>query len=466
MTSNLWNFTSRSFPTSGICNLRFAICDLRLLAALSLLALAGCGKKPAAPAAAGGPPGGFAVPVEVAAVEQRDWAVSASAVGSLVADEFVTIRNLGSGYIKDIPGIEGAKIEANQPVVLMDDEKLVFALQAAAAKHEEATSTLRRRQPLFNQKLITEAEIVEAQAAASASEAQWSLAKRMLADATIRAPIPGTLGRRYVSPGDYAEVGTKLFDLVKTDVLKLEFAVPENLLTKVAVGAKVRVTTAAYPGRDFTGVVDFIEPAIDASTRTIRLRARVANGDGALKPNLFVNVEIAVDTIANAFVIPEEAVIPSLGGNSVFVVEDGKAAARDIKIADRIPGKVATRVGFKTGEQVVTTGHQKLGPGAAVMPLPPGGMAELMKQKAAAAAAAAGGKSQAPSSKDQTNPKSEMPKTEEPKVEAPKKKVNEVVTPPVSAPPEETPEAKKPETTSLRSSEFGVRHSAFQAEAA
>lgn len=416
----------------------------RRVVALSLAAVlalsAGCGRKDAAAAAAGGPPGGFKVPVEVAAVEQRDWSVVAHTVGSLAADEMVTIRNLVAGYIKDIPGVEGAKIEAGQPVVLIDDEKLRYELQRAGARNEEAGSTLQRRQPLFQQKLISEAEIVEAQAAAATTEAEWSMAKRNLTDATVRAPIHGTLGRRYVSPGDYAPVGTKLFDLVKTDFLKLDFPLPEHLLTRLAIGAGIRITTAAYPGREFTGIVDFIDPAIDAATRTIRLRARVDNRDGLLKPNLFVNVDIDVDTIKDALVIPEEAVIPSLGGNSVFVVENGAARRRDVKIIDRAPGKVATDGGFKAGEQIVTTGHQKLADHVPVMPLPPGGMAELMKQQAQQKAPPGAGAP--PAAKDAPSGGRHAEPSAAPKAGPAKQPVNEVVTPPVSAPPEDKPAAE------------------------
>jgi membrane fusion protein (multidrug efflux system) len=449
MSSNLWKIPQYKLPILGIFR--------AAPAALALLMLSACDKPPAPGGpGAGGPPGGFKVPVEVAAVEQRDWAVVAHSVGNLSADEQVTIRNLTAGYIKDIPGIEGSTVAANDPVALIDDEKLRYELQSASAKNEEAQSTLRRRQPLFNQKLITEAEIVDAQAAAAGAEAAWSMAKRNLTDTIVRAPMAGTLGRRYVSPGDYVSVGAKLFDLVKTDVLKLDFPLPGNLISKIKVGSNVRITTDSYAGREFTGVVDFIVPVMDESTRTVRLRARVDNRDGLLKPNLFVNVDIAVSTIKNALVIPEEAVIPSLGGNSVFVVEDGAAMRHDIKIIDRSPGKVATAEGFKAGDQIVTTGHQKLADHVPVMPLPPGGMAELMKQQMQQKGPPGAG---APPAAAVEKP--EAPKATPPKLEI-KKPVNEVVTPPVTAPIEEKSQEPKPKSQTTSKPEIQNSKLAFQ----
>ena len=134
---------------------------LPILGTAALL-LAACGKpgdatKAGAPA--GGPPGGMKMPVETGAVEQRDWPINAYAVGSLAADEQVTIRNLVAGYVKDIPGMEGSRVKAGDPVLLIDDEKLRYELQRAAARHEAADSLLRRRQPLFNMVKIKRSDL-------------------------------------------------------------------------------------------------------------------------------------------------------------------------------------------------------------------------------------------------------------------------------------------------------------------
>ena len=313
------------------------------------------------------------MPVEMADVQQRDWPILARSVGSLAADESATIRNLTAGHVVAIPGIEGAIVTQGQPIVRIDDEKLRYELERALARRDEAESQFKRRMPLFEQKLVSEAEMTEVRASAAAAEADFALARRTLSDATVRAPISGTLGRRLVSLGDYAPAGAALFELVKTDVLKLEFALPETLLAQLSVGSDVRVTTQAYPGRTFQGKVDFIDPVIDPSTRTVRLRARVDNHEGLLRPNLFVNAEITVDTIKAALVIPEEALIPSLGRTAVFAVEQDAAKRAEVVVADRAPGLVALRDGLTPGGKVVTGGHQKLMDGMPVMTLPPPG---------------------------------------------------------------------------------------------
>lgn len=365
MISNAWKTTRIAFPILGTLALLLAGCDKPAAGA------PGAGAPPGG--AKGGPPGGFKMPVEMATVEQRDWPVIARAVGSLTADESATLRNLTPGHVVAIPGIEGSIVTQGQPIVQIDDEKLRYELQRAGARRDEAQSQLQRRSPLFQQQLISESEMTEVKAAATASEAEFALARRLLNDATVRAPISGTLSRRHISLGDYAAAGSPLFDLVKTDWLKLEFSLPENLLSSVAVGAEVKVVTAAYPGQTFTGKVDFIDPVIDPATRSVRLRARVDNSNGLLRPNLFVNAEITVDTIRQALVIPEEAVIPSLGRTAVFAVENDAAKRVEVTVADRAPGLVALRTGLTPNGKVVTGGHQKLQDGMPVMTLPPPG---------------------------------------------------------------------------------------------
>lgn len=386
MMSNAWKTTRFALPIVG------TVCLLTACGEPSARA-PGAGGTPGT--GKGGPPGGFKMPVEMAAIEQRDWPVMARAVGSLAADESATIRNLTAGHVVAVPGVEGSVVTQGQPIVLIDGEKLGYELQRAAARRDEAESQLKRRDPLFRQQLISEAEMTEVKAAQAAAEAEYALARRQLNDATVRAPIDGVLGRRHISLGDFAAAGTPLFDLVKTDRLKLEFSLPENLLSSLKVGTEVRVKTAAYSDRGFTGTVDFIDPVIDPSTRSVRLRARVDNAEGLLRPNLFVNAEIRVDTIRQALVIPEEAVIPAMGRTAVFAVENDAARRVEVVIADRAPGLVALRTGLAPNGKVVTGGHQKLQDGMPVMTLPPPGAAPA----GAPGAAPAGGPAAAATAK-------------------------------------------------------------------
>ena len=333
-----------------------------LLGAL-LLGVTGCGR--AEEEASARPE--RVVTVETQEAQAREWQLVARAVGSLTADEQVQIRTEVAGFVRSIHAAEGDTINEGDILLQIDDERARLEVKRAEARHEEMQANLDRRRPLFEKNLITEAEMIEAESNFKAAEAELGLARRRLADTTVRAPIDGTLGRRYISRGDYAEVGTRLFDLVKIDRLKLDFELPERYLPLLRAGQHVRVRTTAYPDRVFEGEVYFVDPLINIATRTVPVRAWVDNEELFLRPNLFVSVSLDVTLLDEAVVVPEESVISDLGGYSIYVVdEQDRAQIREVRIGEREPGWVQVVEGVEAGERVVAAGHQRLQPGLRV----------------------------------------------------------------------------------------------------
>ncbi len=334
-----------------------------LFVSVLLIGMAGCGR---GEEEAQGRPERI-VTVETEPVREREWQLVARAVGSLTADEQVLIRNEVAGMVRAIHASEGDIVEEGDLLLQIDDERSALDVKRAEARHKEMQANLDRRRPLFEKNLITEAEMIEAESNFQAAEAELGLMRRRLADTTIRAPIDGTLGRRYISRGDYAEVGTRLFDLVKIDTLKLDFELPERYLPLLEVGQHLRVRTTAYPERTFEGEVYFIDPLINLSTRTIPVRARVGNEELMLRPNLFVNVELDVTLLDSALVVPEQAIISDLGGYTLYVVDENeRAEIRSVRLGEREPGWIQIVEGVVAGERVVAAGHQRLQPGIRV----------------------------------------------------------------------------------------------------
>lgn len=335
-----------------------------LAAVLALVLLVGCGRGDEESRAERPE---RVVTVASTIVEQREWQLVARAVGSLRADEQVQVRNEVDGLITQIKAREGDWVARGDVLLRIDDERSKLDVKRAEARHEETEAQVRRREPLFEQQLISEAEMIETRAGFKAAEAELGLMRRRLADTTVRAPIEGQLGRRHVSLGDYIQAGSPLFDLVKIDVMKLDFNLPERYLTMIEIGQHIRVTTAAHPNRTFEGEVYFIDPLINPATRTIAARAWIDNEDLALRPNQFVNVELDVSLIERAIVIPEEALISDMGGYSVYVIdEDDRADLRRVRLGEREPGYIEIREGVSVAERVVAAGHQRLQPGVRV----------------------------------------------------------------------------------------------------
>lgn len=307
------------------------------------------------------------VTVESARVEEQEWRITVRAVGHLEADEAVTVRNEVAGIIQSIPVQEGALVEAGEVLVQIDDERAILERERALAAYEEAQATRQRREPLFEKELISEEEWAHTKAAYRRTAAEYGLADRRQRDTRVRAPLSGQLGRRHVALGDYVAVATPLFELVKVDQLKLEFDLPERYLGQVRTGQTVRVESAAHPDTLFEGKVDFVNPVIRRTTRTLPVRARIANEAGLLKPNQFVEIALDLDVIPDAVVIPEEAIISDLGEFLCYVIdEEDRAEMRRLTLGERAPGKVQVIDGVQAGERVVAAGHQRLRPGTRV----------------------------------------------------------------------------------------------------
>ncbi len=195
------------------------------------------------------------------------------------------------------------------------------------------------------------------------------LATEQLNDATIRSPLTGFISERLVSEGQVVDRDRTLVTVIDNDPMKIDFAVPERYLADLATGQQVTVTVTALAGELFRGEVYFIDPQVDPSTRTIKLKASIPNPAGRLRAGMFANVKLVLGVDDDAVVIPEEAVVPAIDKLTVYLVEDGKAVRREVRIGARLAGRVQIADGIAAGDLVITSGHQKLSGGIPVRPI-------------------------------------------------------------------------------------------------
>ena len=181
----------------------------------------------------------------------------------------------------------------------------------------------------------------------------------------IRAPFNGVIGLRWVSPGSYLSSQTRIAALKDLDPVKLDFTVPEKYSALMRVGDRISFPVG-NSARTFDGTIYAVEPGIDASTRSLRVRARCPNRDGALVPGAFANVELVLRSVADALTVPSIAVIPELGGKKVFVYENGAAQPRSVETGIRSDTEVQITSGLVEGDLVITTGLMQLQPGVKV----------------------------------------------------------------------------------------------------
>lgn len=329
--------------------------------------------------AAGGAPGGapMGMPVEAEVIAAQNIAQEIIAVGSLRSNEAVTLAPEIAGRLAKIRFTEGQTVSEGDVLFELDDSVARAELEQAKASLSLSERNAERAEELFGRKLISTRERDEAGSKLALDQASVKLAEARLAKTRIRAPFTGTVGLRAVSPGDYVSPGQALAPLEQINVLKADFRLSEAALPAVAVGQTLNLEVDAYPGQTFTGKVYAIDPRLAEETRSIGLRARVPNDNRKLRPGLFARVRLAIRQHANAVMVPEQSIVPQGEALFVYVIEDGKAAMKPVKIGMRQNGRAEIVEGVSPGDTVITAGVQKIGPGSPVMAVnlmpPPGG---------------------------------------------------------------------------------------------
>lgn len=362
-----------------------------VLAALALsLAVAACSQGGDAAAGApggGGPPGGeMKLPVETVTLKPEAFAGGVSTVGSLRADESVVVRPETAGRIVRIHFTEGGPVNAGQVLFTLDDSLARAALNEAAANLENSRRAAERANRLGRDKLLSQSDIDTARASFGVDRARVESARTALDKLTLRAPFSGRVGLREVSVGEVVSAGQALVTLVRLDPIQVDFSVPENQLANLRTGQRLTIEVDAYPGATFGGEVAAIDPVVDAQTRSAKLRARIPNPDGRLKPGQFAQLKLDTGTgAATALLVPEQALMQDGDTRFVYTVVDGKAKRTTIKTGTRVPGKVEVTEGLKAGDVVITAGQAKpmMRDGVGVMAMPPAG-AQAEKPAAAA----------------------------------------------------------------------------------
>lgn len=307
------------------------------------------------------------IPVEMLVVKTESFVEREVAVGSLASDEAVIIRSEIAGRVDQIGFIEGQPINKGDLVITIDDSIYRAEFNQADARLNLSKANYDRAVDLENRGAGTQRSLDEASSKLQEDRANLDLARARLDRTEIHAPFSGVIGIRKISPGDYLMAGQEIVNIEAINPMKVAFALPEVLLSTVKTGQSVVVQVDAFPGENFEGEVYAIDPRIEASGRSVTLRAVVPNPDGRLRPGLFARVAIIFERRDNAIMIPERSLVPIQSRQTVFIVEDGVAHLRDVKTGGRRGGDVEIVSGLAAGDTIVTAGQLKLREGAPVM---------------------------------------------------------------------------------------------------
>ncbi len=354
---------------------------------------------PASPAAAGASaPAGGPASVEVARASAVRIEDDAQSVGSLRSKQGVMLKPEVAGRVARIGFADGQRVRRGQLLVQLDDTLQRAQLQQAQAQASIARTNLQRNRELVAQNFVSASAVDQSAAALEVAEAQVALARAQLERMRIVAPFDGVAGIAMVNLGDYVKDGAELVNLEDSSSMSVDFRLPERYLARLKTGQSVDVQVDALPRRSFQARIDAVDSQVDASGRSLLVRARLPNPKGELKAGMFARTRTVFAVREQAVVVPEEALVPQGGKQYLIKVVEGpsgKVSQRlEARIGMRLPGRVEILEGLVVGDVVVTAGQARLlrGDGLPVAPVEigpaPAGPASAPRAGAAARGAA------------------------------------------------------------------------------
>jgi membrane fusion protein, multidrug efflux system len=280
----------------------------------------------------------------------------------VLANESLEIKSEVSGKITSIHFKEGKRVQKGELLLQTNDDEIEAQLEKQRYNRKLNEDNEFRQRKLLEKDAISQEEYDNALNRLNTTVADIRLLEAQLEKTRIRAPFDGVIGLRFVSEGAYISPATAIATLYNITPAKIEFAIPGRYSTQVTPGKKIRFTIESDLNI-YQGEVYAIEPRIDPDTRTLKIRAIADNRYGKLLPGQFVKVELILESMNNAILVPTEAVIPEQAGKKVYVVSNGKAKEVFIETGIRTANSLEVLSGLKAGDTLLTTGILQLRPG-------------------------------------------------------------------------------------------------------
>lgn len=312
-------------------------------------------------------------PAEISVVQSQteQWTPAVKAVGSIVAVNGIDVANEVPGVIQQINFESGDLVSKGDVLIRLDAAIEEAALRTRGAEAQLARQEFQRIADLLPKRAVSQSQYDQAKANYDAANARVNEAEAQLSKKVIRAPFDGTLGIRLVDQGQYIGTGTPIVEINMLDPIYADYTLSEKNLPDVAVGYAVAATVAAAPNTEFKGTVSAINTSVNADTRSVRIRATLANRDQRLRPGMFATVSTRQPDDITVVTVPRTAISYNTYGDFAFVVEDNDqgqkvVTRRSVRSGDARENRVAVLEGLKAGETVVSKGLLRLRSGQPV----------------------------------------------------------------------------------------------------
>jgi membrane fusion protein (multidrug efflux system) len=283
--------------------------------------------------------------------------------GTVMANEEVVLHPEVSGKLMSVNFTEGNYVSKGALLAKINDADLQAQLKRLGFQLKLAKEKSGRLKGLLDIQGVSQQEYDEGASQLQLITSDMDYTRAQIAKTEIRAPFAGKIGLRQVSAGSFVTNASTIATIQQTNVLKIDFTIPEKYSDIVRIGDMVQFTVDNTAEKSFAKVYA-IEPKIDAETRNITVRALCTQAQVGIYPGSFARIELVAGKKQASILIPTEALIPELKGKKVFISKSGKAIPVMVQTGIRTDTQIEITSGISEGDTVIVTGIMSLKPEA------------------------------------------------------------------------------------------------------
>lgn len=316
------------------------------------------------------------VTVSTVCATYQAWQPKLKSSGSLRAVQGVDVTTEISGMVRAIQFTPGALVKAGDTLVQLNADTEIAQLHSLQAQAELAKINYKRDKAQYAINAVSKAVLDTDEADLKAKTAQVEEQAATVAKKTINAPFAGRLGICAINLGQYLNAGNKIVTLQSLDPIYVDFYVPQQLLSQLAIGQTVNITSNAF-AKSFSGKITTIDPKVDSSTRNAQVEATISNPDYKLLPGMYVDTEVNIAEAKQQLTLPLTAISYNPYGELIYIVKETgkdkkgqpilKVTQAFVTVGEKRGDQVAVLKGLKEGDTVVSSGQHKLKNGSLVV---------------------------------------------------------------------------------------------------
>ncbi|RLD12297.1 hypothetical protein DRI50_09245 [candidate division KSB1 bacterium] len=297
------------------------------------------------------------IPVEVMPVMRGDISkyllLSSNLETEVMADVYSRIQGIVDSIFKE----EGQYVKKGDVMLTLEAKEYELSEQKARVEYEQQLRNFQRLEKMHQKNLLSDEEYEKAKYQLKAVEIAWNEAKLKLDFTKVRSPISGRVGQRLAKIGERIQPTDKLFSVVDNSQVIAVVYVPEKNMNEVKIGQKAYVTSDYFKDEKFDGWIKRISPVVDPSSGTFKVTVGVRNRSAKLRPGMFVNVHIVLDTHKNVILVPKNAVVYENENMFAYVVRDSVAHKIRLHTDYEDNEKVEVLEGIEEGEPIIVVGQ-------------------------------------------------------------------------------------------------------------